>query len=96
MSKLKQYIVDIINKVRQLKHKLSHDNLFDIVAGTALAFVGLRIYLDHAEIDKLIIIALPGLFSWLNELLNVWQGSRFGWIDLGFRMFAGITLYFII
>lgn len=84
-----------INKIRNIKQKLSHDNLFDISLGTILALVGLSLY-KYADWDKLSIIIVPFLFSWFNELVNKLQGAKFGWIDLVFRCLIGTLLYFII
>lgn len=86
----------IINKVRSLKQKLSHDNLFDISLGAILALIGLYTYLNVAGMDKAIIIVLPFLTSWINELVNKLQGAKFGWIDLLYRSLIGIILYFIV
>ena len=85
-----------INKVRSLKQKLSHDNLFDISLGAILALIGLYIYLNVTGMDKAIIIVLPFLISWINELLNKLQGAKFGWIDLLCRSLIGVILYFIV
>lgn len=93
---MKKYLIKQINKVRSLKQKLTHDNLFDISVGAILALIGLYWYLDNSNMDKLIIIILPFLVSWFNELVNVWQGAKFGWKDLFYRCIIGIILYFII
>lgn len=93
---MKKKLITLINKVRSLKQKLSHDNLFDIALGAILALIGLYLYLNIADMDKLIIIALPLLVSWVNELVNKLQGAKFGWIDLVFRCLIGIILYLII
>lgn len=93
---IKQKLLLLISKVRSLKQKLSHDNLFDIAFGAILALIGLYLYLNIVDMDKLIIIAFPLLVSWFNELINTWQGAKFGWIDLGFRCLIGIILYLII
>ena len=95
-TKAKAWCIKTVNKARSLKQKLSHDNLFDISIGAILALIGLYWYLNVANMDKLIIIVLPFLVSWFNELINVWQGAKFGWKDLGFRMIIGILLYLII
>ena len=95
-TKAKAWCIKTVNKARSLKQKLSHDNLFDISIGAILALIGLYWYLNDSNMDKLIIIALPFLTSWINELINVLQGAKFGWKDLGFRCLIGILLYFII
>lgn len=89
-------VKNLLNKVRSLKQKLSHDNLFDIALGAILALIGLYLYLNIADIDKLIIIAFPLLFSWFNALVSKLLGAKFGWIDLGFRCIIGTLLYFIL
>lgn len=93
---IKQKLLLLINKVRSLKQKLSHDNLFDIAFGTILALIGLYTYLNVADMDKAVIIVLPFLISWINELVNKFQGAKFGWIDLLCRCIIGIILYLII
>ena len=95
-TKAKTWCIKTINKARSLKQKLTHDNLFDLFIGTVLALISLYWYLNDANMDKLIIIALPFLVSWFNELVNVWQGAKFGWKDLFFRCVIGTLLYFII
>ena len=95
-TKAKAWCIKTVNKARSLKQKLSHDNLFDISIGAILALIGLYWYFNDANMSKLIIISLPALVSWFNELVNVWQGAKFGWKDLGFRMIIGILLYLII
>jgi hypothetical protein len=95
-TKAKAWCIKTVSEARSIKQKLSHDNLFDLFIGTILAFIGLYWYLNDANMSKLIIIALPALVSWFNELVNVWQGAKFGWKDLGFRMIIGILLYLII
>lgn len=93
---IKQKLLLLINKVRGIKQKLSHDNLFDISFGAILALIGLYLYLNIVDMDKLIIIAFPLLFSWFNELINKLQGAKFGWIDLLLRCAPGGLLYMII
>lgn len=88
-------IKDIMTKVRNIKQKLSHDNLFDISLGAILSLIGLSLY-RYADWDKLSIIIVPFLVSWFNELVNARQSKRFGWIDLGFRCLIGTLLYFIL
>ena len=46
--------------------------------------------------DKAVIIVLPFLISWINELVNKLQGAKFGWIDIMFRLLIPTALYFII
>ena len=92
---IKQKLLLLINKVRSIKQKLSHDNLFDIALGTVLALIGLSLY-RYADWDKASIIIVPFLVSWFNELVNARQSGKFGWIDLGFRCLIGTLLYFII
>ena len=95
-TKAKAWCIKTVNKARSLKQKLSHDNLFDISVGAILALIGLHWYLNDANMSKLIIVVLPFLVSWFNELVNVWQGAKIGWKDLMFRMIIGILLYLII
>ena len=92
----KEDVKSIINKVRSLKQKLSHDNLFDISIGAILALIGLYWYMNDADMSKLIIIALPALVSWFNELINVWQVAKIGWIDIMLRLLIPSALYLII
>ena len=86
---------DFINKVRSLKQKLSHDNLFDISFGAILALIGLTLY-KNLDVHKLIIIVVPFLFSWFNELINMWQGAKFRFVEIGLRCIIATLLYFII
>jgi hypothetical protein len=95
-TKAKAWCIKTINKARSLKQKLSHDNLFDISIGAVLSLIGLYWYLNDTDMDKAIIIVLPFLISWINELINTLQGAKFGWKDLGFRTIIGILLYLII
>ena len=96
MKTLKKKLLFLINKVRSLKQKLSHDNLFDISLGAILALIGLCWYLNDAGMDKSIIIVLPFLISWINELVNKLQGAKFGWVDIMFRLSIPTALYFIV
>ena len=91
----KEDVKSIINKVRSLKQKLSHDNLFDISLGAILALIGLTLY-KNLDVHKLIIIAVPFIFSWFNELINMLQGARFRFIEVCLRCLIGTALYFII
>lgn len=88
-------IKEIINKVRSIKQKLSHDNLFDISFGAILALIGLTLY-KNLDVHKLIIIVVPFLFSWFNELINMWQGAKFRFVEIGLRCIIATLLYFII
>ena len=90
-----QEVNDFINKVRSLKQKLSHDNLFDISFGAILALIGLMLY-KNLDVHKLIIIVVPFLFSWFNELINMWQGAKFRFVEIGLRCIIATLLYFII
>lgn len=93
---IKQKLLLLINKVRSIKQKLSHDNLFDISLGAVLALIGLWLYLHDAEMDKAIIIVLPFLVSWINELYNTLVGAKFSLVDLVLRCLTGGVLYLII
>lgn len=90
-----QTLITLINKVRSLKQKLSHDNLFDISLGAILALIGLMLY-KNLDVHKLIIIVVPFIFSWFNELINMWQGAKFRFIEVCLRCLIGTALYFII
>ena len=93
MKNLKQ----ILNWIRNLKQKLTHDNLWDISFGAALACVGLWLYLNVINMDKLIIIVIPALLSFLNELLNLWQGQKgIKFFEIGLRCFIATVIYCII
>ena len=97
MKQLFKKIKQAIDYVRNLKYKLTHDNLFNTAFGAMLACIGLWLYLNIADMDKLIIIIVPLLFSWLNELVNVRQGQKkIMWIDILLRCLIGVTIYFII
>lgn len=89
-------VKNLLNKVRSLKQKLSHDNLFDIALGAILALIGLYLYLYIVDMDKLIIIALPLLVSWVTELINKLQGAKFGRIDLFYRFLIPVLLFLLI
>lgn len=95
LTTLTTKVKNLLNKVRSLKQKLSHDNLFDIAFGAILALIGLSLY-RYADWAKLSIIIVPFLVSWVNELINKLQGAKFCRIDLGFRCIIGIILYLII
>jgi hypothetical protein len=90
-----QTLITLINKVRSLKQKLSHDNLFDISLGAILALIGLMLY-KNLDVHKLIIIVVPFIFSWFNELIDMWQGAKFRFIEVCLRCLIGTALYFII
>lgn len=92
---IKQKLLLLINKVRSIKQKLSHDNLFDISFGAILACIGLILY-KNLDVHKLIIIVVPLLFSWFNELVNTWQGAKFRFVEIGLRCIIATLLYFII
>ena len=95
--KLLQKIKQLINLVRNLKQKLTHDNWFDIAFGALLACCGLWLYLNIANMDKLIIIVIPALISFLNEVINVWCGQKkIMFIDIIFRTLIGIVIYYIV
>lgn len=97
MKQIFKKIKQVIDYVRNLKHKLTHDNLFDMSFGSILACIGLWLYLNIADMDKLIIIVVPALFSFLNETLNITCGQRkIMWIDIFFRCVISIVIYFII
>ena len=71
MKKLTEKLKQILEYIRNLKQKLTHDNLFDMSFGALLACVGLYFYLNVVDMDKLIIIIVPAVFSFLNEVYNV-------------------------
>ena len=87
----------ILNWIRNLKQKLTHDNLWDISFGAALACVGLWLYLNVIDMDKLIIIVIPAILSFWNELLNLWQGQKgIKFFEIGLRCFIATVIYCII
>ena len=94
-TKVKSKCIKTVNKARSLKQKLSHDNLFDISFGAILAIIGLMLY-KNLDVHKLIIIVVPFLFSWFNELINMWQGAKFRFVEIGLRCIIATLLYFII
>lgn len=97
MKQIFKKIKQVIDYVRNLKYKLTHDNLFDMSFGAILACVGLWLYLNVADMDKLIIIVVPALLSFLNESLNMACGQRkIMWIDIFFRCLIGVMLYLVI
>lgn len=97
MKQIFKKIKQAIDYVRNLKHKLTHDNLFDMSFGAILACIGFWLYLNVEDMDKLIIIVVPGLFSFLNETLNITCGQRkIMWIDIFFRCLIGLVILLII
>ena len=97
MKQLFKKIKQVIDYVRNLKYKLTHDNLFDMSFGAILACIGLWLYLNVVDMNKLIIIVVPFLFSFLNEILNIaWGQRKIMWIDIFFRCIVSIVIYFII
>ena len=97
MKQLLKQIKKVLEYIRNLKYKLTHDNLFDISFGALLACVGLYFYLNVVDMDKLIIIVVPAVFSFLNEVYNVMCGQRtVMWKDIFFRCIIGVIIYFII
>ena len=97
MKKLTEKLKQILEYIRNLKQKLTHDNLFDMSFGALLACVGLYFYLNVVDMDKLIIIVVPALFSFLNEVYNVMCGQRTVMLkDIFFRCIIGVIIYFII
>ena len=86
MKQLLKQIKTVLEYIRNLKYKLTHDNLFDMSFGALLACVGLWLYLNVIDMNKLIIIVVPAVFSFLNEVYNVMCGQRkIMWIDIFFR-----------
>ena len=97
MKQLLKQIKTVLEYIRNLKYKLTHDNLFDISFGAILACVGLYFYLNVVDMDKLIIIVVPAVFSFLNEVYNVMCGQRtVMWKDIFFRCIISVVIYFII
>ena len=97
MKQLLKQIKKVLEYIRNLKYKLTHDNLFDIAFGAILTCIGLWLYLNTESMDKLIIIVIPALFSFLNEVYNVMCGQRtVMWKDIFFRCIIGVIIYFII
>ena len=97
MKQLLKQIKKVLEYIRNLKYKLTHDNLFDMSFGAILACVGLWLYLNVIDMNKLIIIVVPFLFSFLNEILNIVCGQRkIMWIDIFFRCIISVVIYFII
>jgi len=58
MKKLTQKIKQVLEYIRNLKQKLTHDNLFDISFGALLSCVGLFFYMNVEEMDKIIIVGV--------------------------------------
>ena len=97
MKKLTEKLKQILEYIRNLKQKLTHDNLFDMSFGALLTCVGLYFYMNVVDMDKLIIIVVPALFSFLNDVYNVMCGQRtVMWKDIFFRCIIGVIIYFII
>ena len=86
----------LINKLRELKNKPTKDNYFDVAFGAILACIGLWIYLNIENMNKSVIIILPVLFSFWNEVINSMDSKKFSIIDIVLRTLIGIILYFII
>ena len=97
MEKITQKIKQVLEYIRNLKQKLTHDNLFDISFGALLACVGLFFYVNTPDMDKLIIVVVPFFFSFLNEIYNSWCGQKgIMWKDIFFRIIISLIIYFII
>ena len=87
---------NLINKLRVLKNKPTKDNYFDVALGALLACIGLWLYLNVVNMDKAVIIILPALFSFWNEVINFIDSKKFSIIDVVLRTLIGIVLYFIV
>lgn len=97
MKQLLKQIKKILEYIRNLKQKLTHDNLFDIAFGAILACVGFYLYMNVVDMDKFIVVVVPAVFSFLNEVYNVMCGQRtVMWKDIFFRCIIGVIIYFII
>lgn len=86
----------LINKLREIKVKPSKDNYFDIAIGAVLACIGLWVYLNTKDMDKVVIIALPALVSFLKEIVNIIECKKFNVLDMILRVVVGVILYLIV
>ena len=97
MKALTKKIKQALEYIRDLKQKLTYDNLFDVSIGAILACIGLWLHIHTVGMDKLIIIVVPFLFSFWNEIYNNWCGQKgIMWKDIFFRLIIGVLIFIII